>query len=616
MNYNPSITLVRTDTKQAALKVSECPLYKLFEKIKKNVNNPDLHMLRNYIRFNRPYIPRSYERLHRIYPTARLKKDADGQLYPVEYNDLLLLSAGPLFEEEKIEKVKQQAKVLPSTLAAFTGAGGRSVKILVRVTLPDARQRRNEVDMERFFRKSYEMASSLYASLLQVAVGPAGIRDGASPVMASCRMTADEAPLWMEQAVPLRIGGNEPIAVAVAPDASSESDSLAGYSNKMKALVEFLNRRYDFRYNSIRGSTEYLDKQKAYWGWRMADLRFINALSIDAREAGIEATPKEVMTYLNSSRIPVVDPVDRYIMEVMDQWDGHDYIGDLADCVRTDLPQWKAWFRLWFLGMVAQWMGYNRQYGNSIVPLLVAPQGWHKSTFCSLLLPPELRWGYIDNLKIDNQRLVMQAMCEFLLINIDEFNSISKKVQEGFLKNTIQLASISLKRPYARGIVQEKRRASFIATSNLTDILSDPSGSRRFFVVPITEPIHMEGRVPYTQLYAQAVAAVRNNERRWFDDEDIEAVMAHNRRYALLSSADMYFHNYFEAALPDDPGALWMTAADLYNHIRRQAGSTAVTESLATFSRYLSNVPGLAKMHTKNGNVYRVRPVGRRITGQ
>ncbi len=610
MSYNPKITLVRVDTKQATLKVSECPLYKLLEKIKKNVDNPDLHTLRNHIRFNRPYIPRSYERLHRIYPTARLKKDTDGQLYPMEYNDLLLLSAGPLFEEEKIEKVKRQARVLPSTLAAFAGAGGRSVKILVRITLPDAR-RRNEVEMEHFFRKSYEMASSLYASLLQVTVVPAGIRDGASPVMASCRMTADEAPLWMEQAVPLRIGGNEPIAVTAVPDSSSESDSLAGYSNKVKALVKFLNRRYDFRYNSIRSSTEYLDKQKAYWGWRMTDLRFINALSLDACEAGIEATPKEVMTYLNSSRVPVVDPVDRYIMEVMDQWDGHDYIGDLADCVRTDLPQWKAWFRLWFLGMVAQWMGYNRQYGNSIVPLLVSPQGWHKSTFCSLLLPPELRWGYIDSLKIDNQRLVMQSMCEFLLINIDEFNSVSRKVQEGFLKNTIQLASISLKRPYARSIVQEKRRASFIATSNLTDILSDPSGSRRFFVVNITEPIRMEGRIPYTQLYAQAVAAVRNNERRWFDDKDIEAVMAHNRRYALLSSADMYFHNYFEAALPDDPDAVWMTAADLYNHIRRQAGSTAVTESLAVFSRYLSNVPGLAKAHTKNANVYRVKHIGK-----
>lgn len=611
MNYNPKITLVRVDAKQATNKVSESPLHKLLEKIRKNVDNPDLHTLRTNVRFNRPYIPRSYERLHRIYPTVRLKKTEDGQLYPSDYNDLLLLSAGPIFEEEKLEKVKQQTKVFPSTLAAFVGAGGRSVKILVRITLPDSQRRHNEVEMEHFFRKAYEMASSLYTSLLQVAVVPAGIHDGSSPVMASCRLTADEAPLLVEQVVPLRIDGSEPIAVTAIPPSSTAPDSPAGYSNKVRALVDFLNQRYDFRYNSIRGTTEYLDKRKAYWGWRMTDLRFINALSLDAREAGIEATPKEVMTYLNSSRIPTVDPVDRYIVEVMGQWDGHDYIGDLADCVRTDLPQWKAWFRLWFIGMVAQWMGYNRRYGNSIAPLLVSPQGWHKSTFCSQLLPPELRWGYIDSLKMDNQRLVMQSMCEFLLINIDEFNSISKKTQEGFLKNTMQLATISLKRPYARGIVQERRMASFIATSNLTDILSDPSGSRRFFVVDITEPIRMESPIPYTQLYAQAVAAVRNNERRWFDDKDLEAVMSHNRRYALLSSADMYFHNYFEAALPDDPDAMWMTATDIYDYIRHRAGATAVTESLAAFSRYLSNVPGMEKTHTRSGNVYRVKYVSK-----
>ena len=357
----------------------------------------------------------------------------------------------------------------------------------------------------------------------------------------------------------------------------------------------------------MRGTTEYLDKQKPYWGWRVADERFINGLSLDARLSGVEARPKDVMIYLNSSHIRKIDPVEEYVFNRADKWDGHDHIGDLADRVHTDLKQWKKWFRMWFYGMVAQWMGYNNRYGNSIVPLLVAPQGYHKSTFCRQLLPHELRWGYLDNLKFDNQKLVMQSMVDFLLINIDEFNSISRKTQEGFLKNTIQLASIPIKRPYSRRVEAERRRASFIATSNMTDVLSDPSGSRRFFVVDVTSPIDTDKPINYEQLYAQAVAAVRNNERRWFNDADIEQVMAHNRKYALLNSADIYFNDYFDIASPDDPDAMRLTTSDIYDYIRKRAGSRAVTESITVFGRYLSNMPDIQKVHVASGTAYYVK---------
>ena len=174
--------------------------------------------------------------------------------------------------------------------------------------------------------------------------------------------------------------------------------------------------------------------------WRATELRFINTLSIGARKAGIDARPKDVMTYLNSTLIRSIDPIDNYLYLNDEEWDGHDYIGDVADLVPTDLKEWKRWFRYWFLGMVAQWMGYNGKFGNSIVPLLIGSQGWHKSTFCRQLLPPELQWGYLDSLKFDNPRQVMQAMSDSLLINMDEFNSISRKTQEGFLKNTLKPA--------------------------------------------------------------------------------------------------------------------------------------------------------------------------------
>ena len=595
-----SITLVRID-KQQQRKISTITVSKLMDKLKANVNNNELAMLRFRVKNADPYMNNKHESMHRIYASVYLNKSDNGALVVKDYSDMLLLTTSAILEEDRLAQLKQITKVLPFTLATFIGSSGQTLKIITRVTLPDLARRENEAWMEQFYRNAYELASTIYSALLNVPVSPAGIKDGSSPMMANCLISADAAPLLIEDTTPLDVDDMQPTPM------SQTEDIIPDDNNEVSALIAFLTGKYKFRYNIVRGATEYLDKQKPYWGWRVADERFINGLSLDARLSGVEARPKDVMIYLNSSHIRKIDPVEEYVFNRADKWDGHDHIGDLADRVHTDLKQWKKWFRMWFYGMVAQWMGYNNRYGNSIVPLLVAPQGYHKSTFCRQLLPHELRWGYLDNLKFDNQKLVMQSMVDFLLINIDEFNSISRKTQEGFLKNTIQLASIPIKRPYSRRVEAERRRASFIATSNMTDVLSDPSGSRRFFVVDVTSPIDTDKPINYEQLYAQAVAAVRNNERRWFNDADIEQVMAHNRKYALLNSADIYFNDYFDIASPDDPDAMRLTTSDIYDYIRKRAGSRAVTESITVFGRYLSNMPDIQKVHVASGTAYYVK---------
>ena len=97
----------------------------------------------------------------------------------------------------------------------------------------------------------------------------------------------------------------------------------------------------------------------------------------------------------------------------------------------------------------------------------MAQQGYNKSTFCRRLIPPQLQWGYTDNLILSEKRQVLQAMSQCLLINLDEFNQISAKVQQGFLKNLIQLPNVKYKPPYGSHVQEFPRTASFIATSNM-----------------------------------------------------------------------------------------------------------------------------------------------------
>lgn len=546
---------------------------------------------------------------YRLYASVRMGKDNNGVMGITGHTGVLVLNTVQVADTKILEQLKMATIMMPSTIAAFNSLSGNQIVILVRICLPNRETLDDESARDLFYAKAYQEAADIYSGLLHIDVVPAGIKDGSSPMMAWCHMSGDKKPIIAGSPTPMKIVMDSTIAEM------PRSNRIQDEDNETSRLVAFLDERFELRFNRVKRTTEYLDKLRPHLGWRAADLRFINGVAIDANQAGIKARPKDVSIYLNSSKIKISDPTEELLYNLQ-KWDGHDHIGDMADRVKTSLPQWKKWFRMWFLGLVAQWMGYNSRFGNSIVPLLISPQGYRKSTFCRQLLPPQLRWGYLDNLKFTDQKQVMTAMTDQLLINLDEFNSISKKTQEGFLKNTIQLAEIAIKRPYARHIEQERRRASFIATSNMTDVLSDPSGSRRFFAVEVTEPIDTDTKINYEQLYAQAVEAVRNGERRWFDQKDIDEVMAHNRKYAMLSSADMYFNDYFETADANDEDAKRLTATEIYDYIRKRAGASAVNESVRAFGRYLSNLTEITKVHTRRGTVYIVKERKKDYGGQ
>lgn len=240
----------------------------------------------------------------------------------------------------------------------------------------------------------------------------------------------------------------------------------------------------------------------------------------------------------------------------------------MARTVPTNNPYWANWFYTWFLGMVDQWRGFtHRQYGNSVAPLLISKQGYNKSTFCRRLLPPKLQWGYNDNLILSEKRQVYQAMAQFMVINLDEFNQISPQVQQGFLKNLIQLPTLKYKPPYGSHVMEFPRLASFIATSNITDILTDPSGNRRFIGVELTGPIDVSVRPNYQQLFAQALTALHNGEKSYFDAEQVKLIMKNNCQFEVAEPIDQYFQLYFELVENEKEGE-YLTAAEIFDYLK------------------------------------------------
>lgn len=377
-------------------------------------------------------------------------------------------------------------------------------------------------------------------------------------------------------------------------------------------MISFLTMRYAFRYNSVLSCTEYRPVALSADSFTPLDPRMLRRIILEVQREGIEVSPNDIRNYIESDYVRQFDPVGDYLASCEGAWDGHDHIGDLARTVPTDAPLWHKWFKTWLLAMVIQWQNQpSRLYGNSIAPLLISPQGYHKSTFCRQLMPDALKWGYTDSLTLSDRRQVMLAMSQQLLINLDEFNQISPRVQQGFLKNVIQLPSIKAKRPYGTHIEELPRKASFIATSNMTDILSDPSGNRRFIGIELTAPIDTS-RVPdHRQLFAQALQLLRNGSRSWFDKAETEQIMLWNRRYEIQEPADQYFSLCFSVAVdPLDPSAEWLSTAEIFDVIKQKVGSSLQVNTLIAFGRKLANMPGMRRRKCETCTRYLVKRVG------
>ena len=626
------VTIVHTNNKKQLL-VSTKTMEKLMERFAKD----DSKLTITHFRESVPYLSNNYEgykdmpKWMHIYPAAEFVKDENNNLKMKAFNGILLLKFGNITDVDGVEGVKRSVAILPSTLAAITGADGKTVIVLIKFQGEKDSLPTSEADAEHLYRIAYQQIFPVYQAIVKASIlvdGPkpsieAGSTLSQEPsIHNSFMMTLDAKPYFNSKAVAMKIdsharsqnltsstGNNQQMLAdsETAEETDNKKEDKNSVRSNIVSMMQLLENRYDFRYNTVMKYVEYLPKDKGWYGYRPVEPRVQKRMTLEVQLADIRVSIKDVRNFLESDYIKNYNPIEEYLFQCYDKWDGKDHIRALARTVPTANPHWADWFYTWFLGMVDQWRGYShRQYGNSVAPLLISKQGYNKSTFCRRLLPPELQWGYSDNLILSEKRQVYQAMAQFMVINLDEFNQISPQVQQGFLKNLIQLPTLKYKPPYGSHVMEFPRLASFIATSNMKDILSDPSGNRRFIGVELTGPIDVSVRPNYQQLFAQALSALNNGEKSYFDAQQVKLIMKSNSQFEIIQPIDQYFLLYFELVENEKEGD-YLTAAEIFDYLKKQIGSSLKVNSLMGFGRKLANMSELKHKRFADGMKYLVK---------
>ena len=389
----------------------------------------------------------------------------------------------------------------------------------------------------------------------------------------------------------------------------STSSSLSTHKDSeteqiQQKMEQYLLNRYHFRFNVLTEQTEYSKKGNGTPIYKVISQRTLNSLCLEARARHINCWDKDVSRFVNSEQMPDYHPLLSY-MDALPEWDGKDRVTPLAQRISAK-SFWVNSFHRWLLGVTAQWSGRMARCANAVAPMLVSSeQGRCKSTFCELLMPDSLKDYYTDSFELTGQAGCEQKLAFFGLINLDEYARLPPQ-KLPLLKNLMQMKKLDFRKSHRSSYSHLPRMASFIGTSNRKALLTDPSGSRRYFFAEVKEKIDCSP-LEHKQLFAQLKAELDEGKRYWFSaEEEAELKLRNQAYYALPTETEMVFH-YFRLPEKDEDFKLYSAVA-LFNFLLKRYPAAMRGMTVNKMGRIMNSI-GAERMHTTTGNMYKLVPL-------
>ena len=288
--------------------------------------------------------------------------------------------------------------------------------------------------------------------------------------------------------------------------------------------LSYLESRCSLRRNVLTGEISYAPHRSN--DYKPLSKEGINTLILEAGRDGVALTETLINRYVNSTLVERWNPAEAWL-STLGEWNGEDHVYNLSQRIITSNPDWSKRFHKWMLQMVARWAGCEVKQRDVMMPVLVGQFGFGKTTFCSLLLPPELRNYYSGSVHLKSSAEVQELVTGNLLINMDEF--YQDNTEQRYLARYLFSRSTPIfRQPY--GVTTEPRRnyAALIATTGNLHPMTDAAGAAHLVCVEVERPIDLKTPIPYEQLYAQLKAELDTGVDFALTEEEREAMAVQN----------------------------------------------------------------------------------------
>ena len=258
-------------------------------------------------------------------------------------------------------------------------------------------------------------------------------------------------------------------------------------------------------------------------------------------------------------------PVREYLRGL--KWDGIERIDHIADdilCV-APTPLQRSILRKWMISAVARPLRPGCKVDNVLI--LVGGQGVKKSTFFYTLAGGDsyFRDSMMDLASKDAYQMLRGAW----IFEWAELESMARSRETATTKAFITSRVDTYRPAYARTVQEHPRTCIIVGSTNDDRFLADPTGNRRFWIVPAANRINLELlEHNRDQLWAEAVLAFNAGEEWWLGDEQERELTEIQDGYLLRDPWEDTVVSYVEAQL--EQGQVVTTANILAGAIEKR----------------------------------------------
>ena len=349
-------------------------------------------------------------------------------------------------------------------------------------------------------------------------------------------------------------------------------------SSKNAEIEVYLSSYYEFRYNTVLDRTEYCNRSCGHFA--KVGRYEINTLrrELDCEE-GASTSSENLYSIIESSFSPRINPIQEYFkaLPLIDIKSVNvssnpvslslKSIPELANCVVVrNSDKWLPYLTKWLVAVVANTMD-DRKCRNHACLVLTGEQGKFKTTFLDLLCPPAL-YGYSYTGKIyPQEKDTLTYIGQNLIVNIDDQLKALNKRDENELKNLITCPMVKYRMPYDKYVEEHPYLASFVASVNGNDFLTDPTGSRRFLPFEVLSiDIEIAKAISMDSVYAEAKALLKSGFRYWFDDDEIAELYRESEDFQVQTAEMELLLRCFEKPTEDE-NYLLMTTTEILTYL-------------------------------------------------
>jgi len=294
-------------------------------------------------------------------------------------------------------------------------------------------------------------------------------------------------------------------------------------------------------------------------------------------EEGIITSADNLYSIIESSFSPRINPIQEYFKalptvdasEVLYKMEvNQSTIANLASCVIVrNSEKWLPYLTKWIVAVVANAMD-DRECRNHTCLVLTGEQGKFKTTFLDLLCPSALH-GYSYTGKIyPQEKDTLTYIGQNLIVNIDDQLKALNKRDENELKNLITCPMVKYRMPYDKYVEEHPHLASFVASVDDNDFLTDPTGSRRFLPFEVLAiDIERAKEISMDAVYTEAKALLNTGFRYWFNDEEITELYKESEEFQVQTAETELLLRCFEKPTEDNPHCAYMTTTEILAYL-------------------------------------------------